>query len=949
MDHTEDAPKVADDGMAPDADDATAVAGNQQGEEASAKETVDNVVNEDNVVTEDNAVTADEGTSVPTGQVPEDDTTTKVATVDANDVDKTVAVAEEDITLPQKLAPAPVPAAPTDTNDTNGTAASKDSKKTSAFRQLVKSWETYITDANNVETFQPMQVLQSLGMCGTGHETYQYPRLTLAPSTEFTNQQAEGQDPFEPIILRHTHSTPLQYRPSFFNDDDNNSTATSAMPPPSQLDATRRSSSTPSRGSAFQQFNGRSTFGSHLRSASNMSGRSAFGYPFHRSSFSGVSTESNIRGSAFNPIHFSLSPMQEEPPPQGEENTAIEVMDLGRSMFDSKPPAIDEAEEHGEVEVQLDTKASDLDLDQVKPKKSAKARAARFLSDVGVLRRKKKGSRGGIVSVISCDHGGVDPKVGFEELGDDSEPAPNQTLTLDNSQESDSNDEPTMYQQLDSDADDSFDRYQSIENTGQDSEDSPRTVPSLEYQPMGEDQGNLETVNSKESGRPAVQIRVSCAVSRVPEISERLGHLTINNPTSPSPEDLAGSPTSSANSPGGATRSSGTTTTSGHTTQATSTTSNTGTTSQISETDREVMEAMKEAKRRRRQGALPEVDKHDSDGSATLESSSSNSSATNTYTALSDSPGPLRDGASVVADRFFRNSKSPVPHGGYPSCNPNATKVTSSVPLTYYGGAYGSGRAQTLPRKGYSNGSPTLGTMLNSIGEQPPIFVSYLDRQAASDLTSIRGAPEAFSSRGDMEEREDSPAQIVGYPAMYITEAAAAEGQENSMSGVLPKLVIPATEGFYNMLEKFRSLPPRSPTKGMRTMTPTTPPPIIGSPAYHHQVSPPRNIVDYSMESNVSRPYVVRTNPSTRKQILISPGSHVRPITPLVCLPVGGPRYSPNQNRPLTTWPEQPSPYRSMATSGTYEEHNIEILKTDSRDELLGQRIATPEVDADAN
>ena len=946
MDHTEEAPKIADDGMTPDADDATAIAGNQQVEETSTKEPVDNAVNEDNVV-----VTADEGTSAPTDLVPEDDATTKATTIDATDVDKNVVVAEEDKTLSQK--PPTAPTDTTDTTDTSSPTASKDNnnnnnnKKTSAFRQLVKSWETYIADANNADTFQPMQVLQSLGMCGTGHETYQYPRLTLAPSTEFTNQQAEGQDPFEPIILRHTHSTPLQYRPSFFTDDDNNSTATSDMPPPSQLDATRRSSSTPSRGSAFQQFNGRSTFGSHLRSASNTSGRSAFGYPFHRSSFSGVSTESNIRSSAFNPIHFSL-PTTEEEPPQGEENTAIEVMDLGRSMFDSKPPAIDETEEHGEVEVQLDTEASDLDLDQVKPKKSAKARAARFLSDVGVLRRKKKGSRGGIVSVISCDHGGVDPKVGLEESGNDSDPAANQTLTLDNSQEGDSNDEPTMYQQLDSDADDSFDRYQSIENTGQDSEDSPRTVPSPEYQPMEEDQGNLETVDSKESGRPAVQIRVSCAVSRVPEISARLGHLTINNPTSPSPEDHSGSPTSSANSPGGATRSSGTTTTSGHTTQATSTTS-AGTTSQISETDREVMEAMKEAKRRRRQGALPEVDKLDSDGSATIESSSSNSSATNTYTALSGSPGPLRDGASVVADRFFRNSKSSVPHGGYPSCNTNSTKVTSSVPLPYYGGAYGSGRAQTLPRKGYSNGSPTLGTMLNSIGEQPPIFVSYLDRQAASDLTSIRGAPEVSSCRRDLEEREDSPAQIVGYPAIYIAEAAAAEGQENSMSGVLPKLVMPATESFYNMLEKFRSLPPRSPTKGMRTMTPTTPPPIIGSPAYHHQVSPPRNIVDYSMESNVSRPYVVRTNPSTRKQILVSPGSHVRPITPLVCLPVGGPRYSPNQNRPLTTWPEQPSPYRSMATSGTYEEHNIEILKTDSRDELLGQRIATPEVDADAN
>ena len=923
MDHTEKEQRVPEGDVAPDADDATAVTGNQQSEGA----------NNDPV---DNTVATDQGV-----QAQADPAIGNKTTPEATAVDEIERKGEDHGTVPQK------PAATTTNSD--------HSKKTSAFRQLVKTWETYIADANRTDTFQPMQVLQSLGMCGTGHE---YPRLTLAPSTEFTSQN-EGLDPFEPIILRHTHSTPLQYRPSFFNDDENNS-----MPPPSQLDATRRSSSTPSRGSAFQQFSGRSAFGAHLHSASNVSGRSAFGFPLHRSSFSGVSTESNIRSSAFNPIHFSLSPTEEEPP-QGEENTSIEVMDLGRPMVDTKPKTLDEAEEHGEVEVQLDTAASDLDLDQAKPKKSAAARAARFFSDVGVLRRKKKGSRSGIVSVISCDNGIANPNTALEEPSDDAEPTPLQkTIGLNKSQESDSNDDndnegfprSTMYQQLDSDVDDEFDRYQSIENTGQDSEDSPRTVPSPDYQPIEDDRGNLDssgqdTIESKEAGRPAVRIQVSCAVSRVPQIAERIGHLTINDATSPCPGDLAdddhsGSPTSSAHSPGGATRSSGTTaTSSGHTTQATSTTSATGTTSHISETDREVMEAIKEGKRRRRQEISPEDDKNDADGNVTIESSSSNSSATTGYVALNGSPGPLRDGANVVADRFFRNSQSPVPHGGYPSCSTSSVTITNSVPLTYSG----RGRAQTLPRKGYSNGSPTLSTSLNSIDEKPPTFVSYLDRQAASDLTSLRGAPEAASWRREMEEREDSPAEIVGYPAVFIGEAPTAEGQENAMSAVLPKLVIPATAGLYSMLDKFRSLPPRSPTKGMRTMTPTTPPPRIGSPGFHHQLSPPRNIVDYSIESNVSRPYVVRTNPSTRKHILVSPGSHVRPITPLVCIPVGSPSYSPNQNRPLTTWHEQPSPYGNMTTTGTYEEHNIEILKTDSRDELLGQRIATPELDAGAN
>lgn len=263
--------------------------------------------------------------------------------------------------------------------------------KPSSFAQLVKSWETYISDAHSTDSFQPMQMLQNLRLCGAGHEI---PRLTLAPSTEFTNT-AEGQDPFEPIILRHIHSNPLQYRPSLFNDYES-----SGMPPPTELNSTRRSSSTPSRGSAFQQFKSRSAFGLHTHSASNFSaagGRSAFGFPLHRSAYSGVSTESSIHNSAFNPVPSSLSATQEET--HQEENTAIEVMDLGREE-DEMDTTADEPCEQGEVEVQID--AEDCDLDQAKPKKSAAARAARFLSDVGVLRRKKK-LRSNIMSVISSE------------------------------------------------------------------------------------------------------------------------------------------------------------------------------------------------------------------------------------------------------------------------------------------------------------------------------------------------------------------------------------------------------------------------------------------------------------------------------------------------------------------------------------------------------------------
>jgi len=820
------------------------------------------------------------------------------------------------------------------------------SQKTSAFRQLVKSWESYIADSNKTDSFQPMQVLQSLGMCGTSH--HDVPKLMLAPSVEFANQTEDYRKPFEPIILRHTHSTPLQYRPSLFQEYDNNSTTEKAdnsndvLPPPSQLDSTRRSSSTPSRGSAFQSFSARSSYGTLFHSSSNVSGRSAFGFPLQRSSFSGVSTESNIRGSAFNPVNVTLSPHEEEPP-QGEDCTSIEVMDLGRPNPEglAKPASqgLDESEEKGEVEVQLDPAVSS-GFDDVKPKKSAKARAARFFSEVGVLRRKKKSVRGGLISVISCDQGAPSMSANLEEPKDDEKQSTlNHDLILNKSQESDSSRDGSapMYQQLDSDdVDDEFDRYQSIENTGHSSDDSsPRTIPSPAYQPMNDvdhlDSVEDQTIENKEIGRPAVRIHVSCAVSRVSPIDKRLKQLTINDVTTQCPTDQSGSPRSSTESPGDTTRSSATLSTSGHTTQATSTTSVTN----VSETDREVMEAIKEGKRRRRQEKAPEDDKHDSDGNRTIESSSSNSSGTNGYTTLNGSPGPLRDGASVVADRFFQNSQSPIAHGGYPSYTPVMSTITSSLPSTH-AGAPVRARTQTMPYKG----SPMFGSNLHSIDEKPPTFVSYLERTAASDLTSLRGAPDAASCRVDREEREDSPAQIVGYPAAFIAEAsAAADGQENTMS-VLPKLVIPVKESFYNIIDKFRSLPPRTPTKGMRSMTPTTPPPRIASPAFHQRYSPPRN---------ASRPYVVRTNPTTQKHFLVSPGTHVRPITPLVCIPIGSPSYSPNQNRPLATLPEQSSPFGFMFSAATYEEHNIEILKTDSRDELLDQRVPTPEVSAGGN
>ncbi|CAB9515249.1 expressed unknown protein [Seminavis robusta] len=832
----------------------------------------------------------------------------------------------------------------------------------SSFAQLVKSWETYIADAQNTDAFQPMQMLQSIrtGMCGTGHEMH---RLTLAPSTELAGYAAsEGQDPFEPIILRHTHSTPLQYRPSFFTDYD----GSSGMPPPSQLDATRRSSSTPSRGSAFQQFRSDSAYGAYIRSGSNFSGsdgRSAFGFPLNRSMYSGVSTESNLRtSSAFNPVPSSLSTTQEDSP-QGEA-TAIEVMDLGTCRAEADDSA-NSGEESGEIEVQINTKIED-NTDQTKPKKSAAARAARFLSDVGVLRRKKKGLRSTISTVISTDTTAANKKANATTLDatrDDEKEQSKEANAMSQDSGSNSNntsegqkdsgyDQPSapMYQQLDSDVDEEYDRYQSIENSGGDSDDSPRTVPSPDYHPIVDDRSVVASNcqgNKNENRRPAVRIQVSSSISVMPTLAERIDRHS-ENASSPNPgelvnDDPSATPTSSTGSPGGATRSSNTTYTSGHTTQATSTSGTTANgSSQISETDREVMETIKEGKRRRRQ----EDGKSNSDtGGVTIDSSSSGSSTTNGYVALTGSPGPLRDGANVVADRFFTNPRSTPTQGGEPFCS--SSMSTSAVVDGAAGGMMHRARVSSLTRKSTNNGSPTS-CSLNSIEETPPTFVSYLDRQDASDLTSLREATEASCSRGDNEEREDSPAQIVGYPAMFLGDAKTADGQENAMS-VFP-IVLPTTEHLYNILGRFRSRPPRSPAKGLRAVTPTPPPPRLGSPVFQHQLSPPRKIIDHRVETNVSRPYVVRTNPSTHRLVVVSPGSYVRPTTPLLCIPVGNPNYSPNQNRPQAALPlRQPSPYGQVGTARTYEEHSIEILKKDSKDEMIGQRFASPETVASAN
>jgi hypothetical protein len=751
----------------------------------------------------------------------------------------------------------------------------------SSFALILKGWEVLAeAGARNVQRarenkpLQPLQMLQSLSLCGAGEGLG---RIGGNPQIE-----AESGDPFEPIVLRHTHSTPLQYTPMFPDDDRG------PAPPPSRLEHMSRSRSTPST-SAFRQRSEGSAFGTHLRSMPYLGGpddRSAFTLPArHRNAFTSLS-DSGVRYSAFAPV------MLPQTATDVTENTAIEVMDV------TPVTASDDTLTNEEV-----------NRSEAHPIKGGTSRAGRFLrmSDARMRRRKWRSGRENPARPpsISSSSPGTDDK---SKIGDsiDGEPISSEfsnpttpestmrksTIDIDIStsrrasatvsfstvhEADDINNENRAdgtsgdpYHQLDSDIDEEYEHYQRIETSLQ--TDSPTPIPSPAYQRFEDEQVVQSVIRTGRTDKegdihtPNVRIEVSTGQSTPEQGSTQ----------------QEGSSLTPVSQDSGTARSMMTGNTSGHTTLATSTSATVSSghmsvLSSVSETDIEVMETNQAGKLRiRRQRKLDQVLTADLDSSASVYSTSTGSTNTHGYVALAESPAPLRDGASLPVDRFFNQSSIPVRHSVSTNSGSSGSSGSATGPAT---GVFKASDTSTSPSKKTPQGQGSPASLsiemahTNSTGssgpEEPLKFVSYLDRETKSKKNPLPPVD-------DGDERA-SPTEIVGYTEMVFEAATSTPGQTTQQPALIRPLQKRDEDKYRS--ERSRSRPPLSPIKGLRT--PTTPPPsmtAVGgpdstSPAYH-QLSPPRNIIDHRLGAGLSKPYVLRSSARAgdgKTQIVVSP------------------------------------------------------------------------------
>jgi len=769
-----------------------------------------------------------------------------------------------------------------------------------AFAQLVKGWEAYMNDSEG-DTFPSLKMLQSLQICGPTDVA----RIAgpLGSLNEM-HRPGPGGLPLAPPALRHTHSSPLKYGPSILNHEQEED----IVPPPIPLDPFQRSSSTPS---SFRQRS--------MNSAFNR-------IPSQRASYTSISRPgSHI--SAFDPVKYYASALEDM------EQTSIEVTDTSSDTLQAES-------------------------EKQKHMRGAASRAARFLSDVRVLRRRRRArnekdlssqsssskdkvlnsdgtgaydtsvtviteivtnpnecslhSQRSETSVIVKEPGGGDEK--SEQLygtlfaasdDEDEGEAPAQSTTHEEQQ----------YQRLDSDGDEEELQFQRLNTTLQ--TESPGSVPSPSYEKIDDDRlkppSNKISIHlPKENKAPDLARGFSSSSTPSPTGMTREGS------TTPRSRDSASSPGSGTNS-------------SGHTTQATFSSFGSGGLqsglSTISETDREVMEANQEGKRRRKLDTL--VRRSGGDGpkaeaeGGSLNSSSTNSTNPNGYLALENSPVSLREGANVPADRFFTNS--PTTPVGRSSPSSRAQLPLNSRP---------NGQTSSPNTAETSSATHTSSSGGGSSCEQqePPTFVSYLDRQGASDLTSTRDATEVPPARGDAdakEEREDSPAaELLGYSELVFEEANSTSREFSS----------PQPPSKIKRADRYRSRPPRSPTKGLRPLT--TPPPR-GSVSPMNQQSPPRNIVDQPT-SSISRPNVMRTTPTPR-QVLPEGGGRGSPVL-LAPIPDSD-DYENNSDGSPVNFEETGVDCRGSSGTVrgcTYKDGSVEIMKTSSKEEVIAANSPSP-------
>jgi hypothetical protein len=795
--------------------------------------------------------------------------------------------------------------------------------RTNAFAQLVQGWENYMNDDGMIDPFpnfqQPLQMLQGLSLCG--HPAVVVPRLKAGQPVD----NSLLVHPVAPSTLRYTYSSPSQINgrksSSVFDLSSNGNNNEQFHPPPVALDPFQRSSSTPS---AFRQHSTYSAFGA--------GGGSAFTSP-RFNGFVPVGRESSCF-STFGPVDFYSMALEDM------ERTSIEVQDISDCV---------------------DTPTESLLKDKVRSKRGAASRAAKFLKDVRVLRRNRR-NRGGRENPVqpaleSFGSKNCDDDIAIGNELDSSRPIdtavtvftetmfnPNDTSFLSGSSEMSAiakttfeNDGATdveddactvpglntsdreeakeevspvdqQYQQLDSDMEEEI-GYQHIEAQIQST--SPQVV-EMKHHGFFVNSKNLHgesntTVAPSSDSNP---IRIQVSSVQKPRFAMAMEAIA----ASPSPTQMDQGESSiltplsqeSVNMSPHTTRSSVTVSSSGHTTQATLPSQSTGLQSglsTISETDREVMEANKDAKRRRGLDSLVTKYKAENDGSSN-NSSSSNSTNPHQYFSLASSPVALREGANVPIDHFFTHSP-PSGLAGQPTQMLRAHTTSTS----------------TGSRRSESTTSPTTTTSVpvthassssGSSGEEPPTFVSYIDREASSDLTVFRETMEMSSQRAtgrdDLEEREASPAsEMMGYSDLVLDELMAPSQLRGSR------------------LDRIRSRqqrPPRVPAKGTRPVK-TPPPRGSVSPLYHQQLSPPRNIVGH-IDSNISRPHVLRSGLSSDPLPSVWNLSQVNDDVDMQsALPVA----------------EQDVAMKCQ----TYQEQSIEVMTTASAEEVTMTNLVTPE------
>lgn len=724
-----------------------------------------------------------------------------------------------------------------------------DGGATGQFDRLVRGWETMINDRLGASSNDPR-------------------------GDQDKKMENDDQVLSAPVVLRHTHSSPLNYASWFdYYDDD--------VPPPQPgPELMKRSNSTPmverSPGSAF---------GTTLRTIPHLTGSdegSAFSLPMQRKFQMATSdTDKEAHFSAFDPVMLSRDK-------NDAEKTSIEVTDMSA--------------ENGQLR---NTTSS-------RWQRASKARNF-IIDNVRVLSRRR-------------DRSGRENPARPASLSSSSSTGNNSSFKK--GQESRNNLYSASAQQKDIVGDSNPTLKVSIEvnvedddadtNRGGNSQASITCLGSTDE----DDGGDKSVMVTEKSGKPSHYQQLCsdfdeeyCGHSAVHMAASHNSRLA--NAESPQPR-LIGSTfsqdDSAADSPGTA-MSCLTMNTSGHSTLATNTSATTNsdkltTLSVVSETDREVMETNKAG----RDFRLMKPKKHvrrDADGDATVNSSSTGSTTTHGYLSLVGSPATIRDGASMPVDQFFKGTQIPVVHSissNSGSSNGDSSRIAEAENAT---GTVGTTvervesqlTCSTIHPFGPADSSNKATASNSTQSNEPPVFVSYLQKQGSEKevpkegyRTSSPGLIETVHEELPQEQQSpfgtalssnnttSSDSTRSQEPPMFVSYLHRENSDETEKAmEVVFEAAKPESRKVFRPVRKLQrdrrisERPPLSPCKGLRMQT--TPPPsgkrFESSSPIHQQQSPPNIIHHRVQNSRLSRPYVFRSALQRNRVALISPDRHL--------------------------------------------------------------------------